>query len=148
MPQNWQLRICLGSWNEKSEADKTIAGQLAKEDFANWIFKVREILQQPESPVALKNGIWTVTKRQELWQALGLRLFDDHLDIFKQCVVTVLTERDPQFDLIPEERYTAVIHGKVLKHSHQLRKGLAESLALLGSYPSALNNCLSGKPKQ
>ena len=88
-----------------------------------------------------------MTKRQELWQALGLRLFDDHLDIFKQCVVTVLTERDPQFDLIPEERYAASIHGKVLKHSHQLRKGLAESLALLGSYPSALNNCSLDKPE-
>lgn len=137
----------LGSWNDKSDADKLIVSQLAKEDFATWISKVREILQQPESPFILKNGIWTVTKRQELWQVLGPRLFDDHLDIFKQCVVAVLTERDPMFDLPPEERYAASIHGKVLKHSQLLRKGLAESLALLGSHSIALSNCSLNKPE-
>ncbi|OGQ01326.1 MAG: hypothetical protein A2026_14675 [Deltaproteobacteria bacterium RBG_19FT_COMBO_46_12] len=137
----------LGSWNEKSNADTVIASQLAKEDFTIWIFKVREILQQTESPVALKNGGWAITERQELWQTLGQRLFDDHLDIFKQSAVTVLSECDPRFELPPEERYAASIYGKMLKHSHQLRKGLAESLALLGSHPKALKNCSLGKPE-
>ena len=137
----------LGSWNDRFEADIALASQLAKEDFVAWISKVRETLQQPNSPVVLKNGVWKVTERQELWDTLGPRLFDDHLDRFKQCAVTVLVERDPQFDLVPEERFAASIHGKVLKHSHHLRKGIAESLALLGSYPSALNNCSMEKPE-
>jgi len=137
----------LGSWNENSDADKVIASQLAKEDFDKWIPKIREILQQPGSPVSLKNGTWTITERKELWQAVGQRLFDSHLDIFKQCVVAVLTERDPQFGLPPEERYAANVYGKVLKHSRYLRMGLAESLALLGSYPTALSNCSMGKPE-
>jgi hypothetical protein len=136
----------LGSWYKKSDADIVIAGQLAQEDFSTWISKFREILQQPESPVALKNGLWRVGERKELWQALGPRLFDENLDIFKQCVVAVLTERDPMFDLLPEDRYAASIHGKVLEHSQHLRKGLSESLALLGSHPEALTNCSSNKP--
>lgn len=137
----------LGSWDENSDADKEVVKQLANEDFIDWITKIRETLQSPESPVALKNGVWTVIKRQELWQALGPRLFDTHLDIFKKCVVDVLTERDPQFDLTPEERFAAGFHGKVLKHSHVLRKGFAESLALLGSCPGVLNNCSLNKPE-
>lgn len=137
----------LGSWNENSDADKLIISQLAKEDFDKWIPKIREILQQLGSPVSLRNGIWTIIERKELWQEVGQRLFDSHLDIFKQCVVAVLTERDPQFELPPEERYAAGIHGKVLKHSQYLRKGLAESLALLGSYPTVLSNCLTDKPQ-
>ncbi len=141
------IATLLGSWNEKSDADILIASQLANEDFATWISKIREILLQPESPLTLKNGIWAVNNRQELWQSIGQRLFDNNLDVFKQCVVAVLTERDPQFELSSKERYAASIHGKVLKHSHFLRKGLAESLALLGSYPSALNNCTLGKPE-
>jgi len=135
----------LGSWNENSDADKVIASQLAKEEFSTWIPKVRKIFLQPGSPITLKNGVWTVTERQELWQALGPRLFDENLDIFKQCVLTVLREHDPQFDLPSEERYAASIHGKVPKYSQHLRKGIAESLALLGSYPNALNHCSSGK---
>ncbi|MEW6499586.1 MAG: hypothetical protein AB1589_45055, partial [Cyanobacteriota bacterium] len=137
----------LGSWNEKSDADMVIAAQLAKEDFTDWIAKVREILQQPESPVVLENGIWSVTEREEVWQAMASRIFDDNLDILRQCVVAVLTERDPQFDMPREERYLANIQGKVLKHSHYLRKGLAESLALLGSQSSALINCSLNKPE-
>jgi len=137
----------LGSWNEKYEADKVIAEQLVREDFSDWISKMRMILQEPASPLSLKNGVWNITKRQELWRNLGPRLFDDDLNNFKQHVVTVLTERNPQFDLAPEERYLAAVKGKTLEHSHHLRKGLAESLALLGSYPDALINCSFNRPE-
>lgn len=137
----------LGAWNEKNAADLEVVRQLANEEFGSWISKIREILQLPESPVALKNGRWRVTERKELWKELGARLFDNNLDNFKQSVVIALTERDPQFDLPSEERYAASIHGKVLKHSPELRKGLAESLALLGTQPDDLNNCSQNKPE-
>ncbi|TLD42084.1 MAG: hypothetical protein JETT_1652 [Candidatus Jettenia ecosi] len=131
----------IGSWNENIAPDKAIISQLAKEEYSNWIFKLRDVLQQPESPLALKNGIWSVKDRQILWQTLGTRIFDDNLDIFKKCVVTVLTERDPKFELPKEDRFAASMYGKVLKYSNQLRKGLAESLSLLGCYPTVLTNC-------
>lgn len=137
----------LGSWNEKHDADREIVRQLSNDDFGSWISKIREILQQPESPLSLQNGRWRITERKALWQALGKGLFDDNLDKFKQCAVTVLSERDPKFDLPSEERYAASIHGKVLKYSPELRKGLAESLALLGSQPDLLTNCSQNKPE-
>jgi hypothetical protein len=137
----------LGSWSEKSDADKSIVSKLAGEDFDTWIHKLREILQQANNPLSLKNGIWTITERKELWQAIGRRLFDNNLDTFKDTAVAALTERDPQFELPPEERYAASIQGKVLKHSRNLRKGLAESLALLGSNPTALSKCSTEKPE-
>ncbi|MGO9566911.1 MAG: hypothetical protein ACLP5H_05165 [Desulfomonilaceae bacterium] len=137
----------IGAWNEKSEADLKIIRQLINEEYTTWILKIREILQLPDSPVAMKNGRWRVTERKELWEALGARLFDDNLDSFKQCVVGVLTERDPQFDLPVDERYAASIHRKVLKHSPDLRKGMAESLALLGNQPDVLTNCSQNMPE-
>jgi hypothetical protein len=135
----------LGGWNENVKNDKQVVEQLAHENYSDWISGIREILQQPESPLSLKNGIWTVIKRKEMWQELGPRLFDEHLDRFKQVVIDVLKEPDPSFELPPEERYMASIKDKVLKHSYALRKGLAESLALLGSQPEALKNCSRGK---
>ena len=125
--------------------DKQVVEQLTNENYSDWISGIRGILQQTESQLTLKNGIWTVNKRKGLWQTLGENLFDEHLDRFKQIVVDVLKEPDPQFELPSEERYAASIHGKVLKHSYALRKGLAESLALLGSQPEALKNCSRGK---
>lgn len=136
----------LGEWNEKNAADLEVVLQLANEEFGSWISRIREILQRPESPLSLKNGRWRVIERKALWRVLGTRLFDNNLDKFKQCVVNVLSERDPKFDLPSEERYAASIHGKVLKHSPELRKGMAETLALLGSKPEDLTNCSQNKP--
>lgn len=110
-------------------------------DFDSWISGLREVLQEQDKPLTLRNGHWEVADRNVLWHALGSRIFDAHLDDFKVCVVEVLTEIDPQFELIAEERYAASIHGKVLKHSSDLRQGMAETLALLGNHGDTLTNC-------
>ena len=137
----------LGAWNENSEADLEIIHQLIAGDYTTWIGRLREFLQLPDSPLTLKNGRWNVKDRKALWATLGARLFDNNFDTFKQLAITVLTERDPQFDLPADERFAASIHGKVLSHSPDLRKGMAESLALLGSQPEALINGSQNKPK-
>ncbi len=130
----------LGAWNELNEADLQIVCQLANdEDYAKWIPKLRGMLQQAISPVTFMNGKW-VMDRKGIWQALGGRVFDDTLDALKQCAVKVLSERDPKFDLPPDQRYAANIYGRIPKYSNGLQKGLAETLALLGTNPGALTN--------
>ena len=116
-------------------------------DFDSWIASLREVLQEQDNPLALRNGHWEVMDRKELWHAVGSRIFDTHIDQFKDCAVEVLSELDPQFELLAEERYAAGIHGKVLNHSSDLRKGLAETLALLGSHGNILKNCSKHKPE-
>lgn len=135
----------LGAWDENNKADIKILQQLIKEDYDSWILKIREILLLPNSPISLTNGLWQVTNRKELWQILGAKIFDDDLEHFKQCAISVLTERDPQFDLPTNDRYAAAIYQKVLLHSHHLRRGIAESLALLGNESGVLINCSRNK---
>jgi hypothetical protein len=135
----------LGEWREDSQADKAVAEKLSKKAYGEWIGKIREVALRPGTPLIQRDGVWKVIARYEGWYALGPRLFDEHLDRLKEVAVSVLRERDPQFDLSPDERYAASIHGKALTHSHLLRKGLAESLALLGSHPKALTSCSFGK---
>ena len=116
-------------------------------DLDTWVEGVQECLQFPSCPLALSNGQWRVKDRKTLWQAVGPRVFDGQLNALSNCALSVLLERDPQFELPPQERYSAVIRGKALKYSGELRKGLSESLALLGTQPSALNNCSQHKPE-
>jgi len=125
--------------------DKKVVEQLLEEKYGDWISDVRELLCQEDSPLSLRNGTWSVAKRREMWQELGPYLFDEHLDKFRHIAVEVLREPDPQFELEPDKRYMANIHGKILKYSDTLRKGLAETLALLGTQPEALEKCSSGK---
>lgn len=136
----------LGAWNEGNEADLEIVNRLAKEEYATWIPKIRRTLHQ-RGPANLKDGRWSIAERKDLWRTLGARVFDDDLDNLAQCAVTVLSERHPEFELPPNERFAANIRGKVLKYSPELRKGLAESLALLGVQPSDLKYCSQNKPE-
>lgn len=139
------LACLVGSWDEKRTADRSILSKFARLEYEKWILKLRDILQYPESPVEFKNGIWLIKDRKKLWQNLSSRIFDEHMDMLKECAVLVLSERDPKFELPKEERYASSIYGKVLNYSSRIRTGLAESLALLGCSPVALHNCSSNK---
>src|ERR1039458_5548090 len=110
-----------------------------------WIDSLREISLLSGSPVKQKNGLWEIESRKETWEAIGPRLFDEHLDRIKAIAVEILKERDPKFELEKDQRFAASMHGKILSHSPSLRKGLSETLALLGCFPEALTSCTEGK---
>lgn len=135
------LAVLIGSWQDKNQCDLDAITQLLGISYDEWLKKAREILHCPDSPLSFKNGVWKVINRIELWSLLGSRILDQNLDTFRSLAVSVLKEPDPAFELPAEERYAASIHGKVLKYSHELRKGIAEGLAILGCYPNACNHC-------
>lgn len=139
------LAILIGSWQDKSQCDLEAITQLLGTSYDEWLKKGREILHCPDSPLSLKNSTWKVVNRAELWSLLGSRILDQNLDTFRTLAVSVLKEPDPAFELPAEERYAASIHGKVLKCSHVLRKGIAEGLAILGSQTESCANCSQGK---
>ena len=66
-------------------------------DYNSWVATLREVLQEKEKPLTLRNGHWEVVDRKALWHALSSRIFDAHLNQFKVCAIEVLTEMDPQF---------------------------------------------------
>lgn len=139
------LATLIGSWQDKSTCDLEAIVQLLDITYDEWLKKAREILHLPDSPLSLTNGIWKVVNRVELWRLLGSRILDQNLDTFNSLSVSILKEINPAFELPAEERYSASIHGKVFKCSHELRKGIAEGLAILGSQSESCVNCSQGK---
>lgn len=139
------LVLLIGSWNEKNKNDVEVVTQVLGLSYEDWLKKARELLHLTDSPLTLKNGIWKVVGRAELLSVLGTRIFDHNIESFKTLAVKVLSEIDPAFELPAEERYSASIHGKVLSYSGALRKGVAEGLAIIGSFPSAFSICSQGK---
>lgn len=139
------IAAVLGSWTEESDADCVVVESLSGNSYGEWIGKMREITCHRGTPLIQRDGNWKFVARYEGWYALGPRLFDEHLRRLQTAAIRVLQEKDPQFELPTEERYAARLHGKILVHSHLLRIGLAESLALLGSHPKALTSCTLGK---
>ena len=135
----------IGSWNEKNEHDKDIIKELSGEAYEDWIVDLREVLNIHDSPLTYIEGIWTIKDRKQTWVELGRRIFDSHLDSFKEQVIKILKINDPAFELPAEQRYAANVYGKVLPHSANLRLGVAETLALLGNKYDCLINCSTHK---
>lgn len=139
--------LLLGGWNEGLKDDKSEVEQFTGKAYGEWIAIMRKVALRPGTPLIQHNGIWKFVSRYEGWYALGPRVFDDHLDRLKDIAIKVLSESDPKFELPADQRFAAGIHGKRILHSGQLRKGLADTLALLGSHPQALSSCSTGKPE-
>jgi len=132
----------LGAWREGSDADMAIVAALTPEQPSEWLRKMKEVLQRPDSPLSHANGVWAVKDRTGLWGRLANRIFFDLLKRFEESAKEVLTERDPKFDLEPEQRFAAQIYGKVSAYSWPLRNGMGETLALLGTNTARLPNCV------
>lgn len=141
------MAALLGAWDESFQGDKRAIEKLSLSSYTDWVTKIREILSSPNSPLSFKNGKWKVLDRFGLLNTLGSRIFNDQLDRFKEIVLDVLQERDPQFELPKEERIFARVREKVMQHSPTLRNSLAEGLAILGSNPKVLTNCSLHKPE-
>ncbi len=124
--------------------DMAAVGNLSRGDPADWVRAVREVLQFPDSPISLRGKTWMVKNREALWELLATRLFSEHLKMLGKIARVVLSESDPQFELDREQRFAAAVYGKTLEHSQALRRGMAETLALLGCKGALLTNCPVG----
>ncbi len=138
----------IGEWDDGRGEDKTTFENITGKTYGECIGIIQRIALLPDTPLTHHEGIWKFTSRYEVWYELGKYLFDEHISRFKGAAIQVLRERDPKFDLPPNERYMANIKGKVLQHSNHLRKGIAETLALLGNHKKALTSCTLGQPEK
>jgi hypothetical protein len=137
----------VGRWAGENPADQRALEILLGESYGEWIEAVRPATLRLDTPLSQRNENWKVISRGEAWSALGPQLANADLDRFQIAAKVILGERDPKFDLPPDDRFAATIHGKSRLHSSVLRNGIAESLALLGSRPRSLSSCSKGKPE-
>ncbi len=135
----------IGAWNENNGKDIYVLNNFVNKDFVQWIPIMREILNIPESKISLYNGFWEIKDRIVLWDELGSRIFDTDIDLFKDLIINILSEKDPSFDRPTEDRFFFRLKDKTLRYSSKLRKGIAEGLAMLGNRPNALVHCSRGK---
>lgn len=135
----------VGSWNERKEDDKDSLARIVGIEYGEWIKVARELLHCANTPLSLKDGVWTIIYRTDLFKLLGSRILDKDVAIFESLAVSILKEPDPAFELPADERYAAGIHGKTPNCSPAIRQSAAEGLAILGNFPDCCSNCSLGR---
>lgn len=136
----------IGRWNAGNLDDRSVIETVVDRGYSDWISPLRSAALRPESPIVQHNEIWRFAVRSEAWSALGRHISDDDLNRFRGVAVSLLSEDHPKFDLPRDQRYAAAIYDKVPKHSDQIRAGIAESIALLGSRSQFLSSCSQHRP--
>lgn len=135
----------LGGWVGGNEADRKAVEMLVGKSYGEWIEAARAETLCPDTPLYQRNDIWRVISRAEAWSALGPRLSNDDLERLQRMAIQVLGETDAQFDLPLDERQVAFMRTDSLAHSRKLRAAVAETLALLGTKPTALTHASHGR---
>ena len=126
--------VLVGSWDTYNKNDCEKVAYIAGVPYDKFEENLHKWTITDDPPIERIGARLQTVSRQDSWALLSQYISKGVLERFGEVAVDVLGELDPRFDLIPEERWLSAVHGKVTRHSVSLRHGLAEMLAILGSY--------------
>ena len=127
--------LLAGSWGDNLEGDRSILEALTGTDYESFREAITGIADSRTDPLAIRpDRSWHLVSAVDAWMLLVSKLTPDDMKRFETIVEVVLAEGDPALDLPRDQRWRAAIDGKTRRYSDDLRRGLAQSLALLGMY--------------
>ena len=137
-PHSIASLILIGQWECDHEGDKAIVAELLGQAYELVERDISDLA--PDSPLTKVGKRWRFVSHEEAWDLLAPRLTPSDVKTFRKIAVDVFGAVSPKFELPIEERYMASIDGKVLPHSGTLRRGIARTLALMGTHPDRAKN--------
>jgi hypothetical protein len=129
----------VGGWNDDSEFDQLALSELLNQSYDDWVRRLYPHTREAEPPILLEGKSFRPISRYETWQQLGHYLTDADLDRFGSVAIKTLSVTEAVLELPQKERATAIFKEKSESYSVALRKGIAETLALLGGQGKTLN---------
>jgi len=130
----------LGGWSDASNKDKAAIAEILGEPYEGWVQILYKYAKEEEPPILLEGSIFRPVSRYEIWQQLGHNLTDNDLLRFKDAAVKILCAIEPSLDLPKEERMYAGLRTNLPEIcTTSLRRGVAETLALLAGQSRVLN---------
>ncbi len=131
--RNVRSILLAGSWREDVDGDRSILETLTGVGYEHFREAVSGTADSPTDPLIICTyEAWHLVSAEDAWMLLASKLTLDDMEKFKIVVEKVLMEVDPALGLSRDQRWRAVFDGRTRCYSDELRRGLAQSLALLG----------------
>ncbi|WP_101254325.1 hypothetical protein [Streptomyces barkulensis] len=122
-----------GRWSQSKSGDGEVLASLCETDLIDLDERLQGAIRRAD-PLFTKVGeTWAVASPLDSWRTARALITEGDLSALERSVQTVLGSIDPRLELPAEDRWAAAVYGKAPVHSSNLRKGLARSLALLGT---------------
>lgn len=128
----------LGGWNDASALDQAVLSELLGQPYEGWVQHLYPLTREVEPPILLDGKVFRPVSRYETWQQLGHYLTDGDLERFRAVATKILGEIDATLEIPKTERVVSLFYENKPSYSSLLRKGIAETLALLGGQGTSL----------
>jgi hypothetical protein len=135
-PRALLAALLAGGWDDESEADKAQFAELAGQPYDQAAGILPRYVGDLDNPLRKIGSTWRVASPFDMWMLLARYLTAADIGRFETMAHEVLGSVDPRYDMDPNERWMAPIHGVRPKYSGLLRHGVGDVLillALLGS---------------
>jgi hypothetical protein len=124
----------MGAWTEHRSGDLELLSTALGMSYEDAREELLRASEGADPLLAIVGDAWSAISPGDVWEYGHSRLTPADLAALEAAVQAVLGAINPSLDLPPEERWKAPILGKERVHSPELRRGLATSLALIGSF--------------
>jgi hypothetical protein len=118
-------------WNDNNDYDKRALEILSDLSYSQFETAVIELSKVEDPPVRLVGNVWQVISKMDFWLLIAPLIAKPHLNRLEKVAADIMADFDPSYDLPSEERYMANIRGAIPHYSNRLKRGLADSLALV-----------------
>ncbi len=122
-----------GEWTDTNEADRLAVSTLAGAPYEKVSDTLVRWSNEADPPVRRVGDTWFLVSKEDAWALLARYLTRDHLSRLEQVAGSVLGIPDPRFDLPPDRRWMAAVLMPARGTSQRIRKGIADSLAIMGA---------------
>lgn len=140
--------ILIGEWDESNQADKNTVSKIAGVQYDEFVRALTPFQSGPSPLMSRAGTVWKIYARPGAWKHLEPFLTTRRIEAFLECAQEVLLEADPRFELAPDERWMANVHGKRRAHSEHLRDGLAAGLLHAAALGHDSSGCYAGRRAQ
>lgn len=123
----------LGKWNENRSGDTDALEMLVGVPYDTAREQLLQFARGADPMFSNVGSTWVLTSIADAWTYAHSQLDSLDLDTYEAVVQVVLGAIDPRLEMPVSERWMAGVYGKVRLHSADLRTGLAEMLAYVGS---------------
>jgi hypothetical protein len=123
--------LLMGAWENDVEGDRKALESMAGQPYDEVLSTAERWRNSVDAPISEILSRWSILSRDDSWFLLSHAVTPNHLRRFEKIAVEVLGEYDPSLELPIEDRWLSNIKNKQRTHSHTIRTGIAESLALM-----------------
>ena len=120
-----------GGWDENVETDRARLAEIADQSYETVISALAPYVGQFDSPLRKIGSTWRIASPEDAWLCLAPYLTSADTTRFEAAAHAVLGSADPRFEMDPDERWMAAVHGVHRTYSGMLRHGIGQVLILL-----------------